>query len=210
MKGLHTRACLWPAMARYIFSTPGSGKRSATSFLTRHGPDQGMNDRFPIAVFEWLGTFLALAAPTALVLRMRTRPIVFRSIFLFVCSVSPVIIYQGLMVSQYFYTVIGHMSISTMVLLAVVLLEHLSGKAFFHPNEQRFFFLSVVIGSALIFPQTFGIGPLNGYVLGFGSLPLTLALIVLTIAFVKFRMHVAACAVVLSVLAFDQIGRAHV
>ena len=162
-----------------------------------------MNDRFPIAVFEWLGTFLALAAPTALVLRMRTRPIVFRSIFLFVCSVSPVIIYQGLMVSQYFYTVIGHMSISTMVLLAVVLLEHLSGKAFFHPNEQRFFFLSVVIGSALIFPQTFGIGPLNGYVLGFGSLPLTLALIVLTIAFVKFRMHVAACAVVLSVLAFD-------
>ncbi len=157
----------------------------------------------PIAAFEWLGTFLVLAVSSSLALKLAERRLSFRIIVLLLCGLFPLIPIGGLNFSQQFLTVVGHISISTDILLSIVLLERVFGVDVNMSRERSTVLGMVVIGGALVFPPTFGLIQFNGYQLGFGPQILTIVIMGLAVVFALSKRNIAFWMLVLCFLSFE-------
>lgn len=156
-----------------------------------------------MAIFEWFATFLLAAGIAASVFNFRKRGISIKIILIALCAAIPLISFGGLTISDYLLTVIGHLSITSMVLLIVAIYDSFGTRDLFHPRERDILFLLIVVGGLMVFPESFGFDQFNGYQMGFGSVLFAIGLMSLSLAFVMLRMYVAAAAIVLSVGAFD-------
>lgn len=162
-----------------------------------------MNKSLSIVIFEWLGTFLLVAGITASIVGFKQRSLVLRIILIAVCAIVPLIPFGGLTIAEYVLTLVGHVSITSMVLLGVAVYRSFSARKIFDEQERVTLLVLVVVGGLIVFPESFGLDQFNGYQLGFGSIVFAIGLISLSLAFVLLRMFVAAAAIVLSVGAFE-------
>lgn len=162
-----------------------------------------MNKSLSIVIFEWVGTFLLVAGITASIVGFRQRSLVLKIILIAVCAIVPLIPFGGLTIAEYVLTLVGHVSITSMVLLGVAVYRSFSARKIFDEQERVTLLVLVVVGGLIVFPESFGLDQFNGYQLGFGSIVFAIGLISLSLAFVLLRMFVAAAAIVLSVGAFE-------
>ncbi len=162
-----------------------------------------MNKGFYIVIFEWLATFLTVAASASVLLQLRLRSRVFCVSVLCVCALVPLVPYSGLNISQYFLTIVGHISVTSIMLLASVVTREIIGKTLWKCGERRWILAGVVIGSLFVLPATFGLIRYDGYQLGYASLPLILALLALAVAAALTRRTLAFLTMCAAAAAFQ-------
>ncbi len=162
-----------------------------------------MNKSLEIAFFEWFGTFLLAAGLVEWVFKLRKRGLITKIVVVTLCAIVPLIPFGGLTVSEYVLTIVGHLSITTMVLLSVAVFYSFTSRDLLQNREMTLLLVLIVIGGLIVFPESFGFDQFNGYQMGFGSMVFAVGLLSLSLVFVLLRMYVAAAAIVLSVGAFD-------
>lgn len=156
-----------------------------------------------IIFVEWLGMFLLAAGLVASTPIFRKRRTITKILVIVICAVVPLIPIGGLTVAEYMLTIVGHLSVTSMVLLAMALYRSFNERQIFRDHERNLLLAFVVAGSLMVFPETFGFDQFNGYQLGFGSVAFSIGLMSISLAFVLLRMYVAAAAIVLGVAAFE-------
>ena len=156
-----------------------------------------------IIIFEWLAIFLLAAGLAASVFNLRKRGPITKIVLVAFCAIVPLIPFCGLTVTEYFLTIVGRLSITSMVLLSVAVFDSFGRRDLFQKRERTLLLGLIVIGGLMVFPESFGFDQLNGYQLGFGSVIFAIGLMLLSLGFVLLRMYVAAAAIILSVGAFD-------
>lgn len=154
-------------------------------------------------IIEWLATFLAVTGTLAAVLRLQNRSrFVKIGILAFLAGVIAVPI-GGLYVFQYFLTVVGHISITAMIMLAGSLARRLTGRDIFVEGERGLLLAAIVIAGLAVFAATFELTQFNIYQLGFGSLTFGVLLMAFALVLLFAGKKAFALIIAASVLAYD-------
>ena len=162
-----------------------------------------MDSRTTSELLGFPGTFLGLAAAAAIVLKLRDSTAAVKITVVLICAVVSLIPVGGLYLFEYFISLVGHLSITTMVLLSATLSETLLRQKLIDTRERLLLCLVIAVAAIVLYPSAYGILSFSTYALGFGSLPFISALLLLAIIFTAFQKHMAALIIFLSALAFD-------
>lgn len=162
-----------------------------------------MASNLPIAIVGWLGVFLVLAVLASILFDLRKRRWPARSAVIAGSAILPLVPIFGLSISQYFLTIVGHLSITSMVLLGIALIGRLTDGSLLGRNERTMIYAAITAGSLLIFPATFGLVQFNGYQLGFGSITFTVGLAALALIFALSNRNIAFLSIAICVLGFE-------
>ncbi len=152
---------------------------------------------------QFLATFLGLTAIASVVLKLRERKPPVKVAVILLYAILPLIPIGGLYIFEYFISLVGHLSITTIVLLASVLIERLTGHTLVKANDKLTAYFTIAGASVILYPAAYGLIQFNIYSLGFGSLPFFAALMLLAILFTILRRNLAALSITLSVFAYS-------
>jgi hypothetical protein len=128
-----------------------------------------------------LGASLLLAAAGVLVVRrwnLAPRRRAGAVLLLLVAGWLPV---RELPLAGYVRGVIGDLSVTTLLLLAVMLFSYVTGRRLIDPRERAVWFAALAIGASALYPTALGLGPLDPYALGYGSFGFVTFLLALSI-----------------------------
>lgn len=154
-------------------------------------------------VFEWLACFVVLAASATIFLRLHKARRLVQLAAAAICLAIPLIPIDGLNVSQYFLTLVGHLSLTSMCLLAAAVIGALSGRALFKNGEKLSILTAVTASGILLYSASFGVLTFDIYQLGYGSLGMVIVLTALTIFSALFGRSVTFAALVSAAIAFQ-------
>jgi hypothetical protein len=98
--------------------------------------------------------------------------------------------------------VIGDLSMTTLILAGAACVAHLTGWTVIEPRDLRPLFWLVAAAAAFLYPFALGWTRFDPYALGYGSVELVTALLLLTLAAWHFRRNVVVLIVVAAALAY--------
>lgn len=107
----------------------------------------------------------------------------------------------GLMLAGYLRAVLGDLSIVTQVLLAVGVLQYVTGTVYVKPRERTALMLAVAAGGIILYPAALGLTYFDPYALGYGSPWFAGSLLALALAAWYLRLEWLMALVLLAVLA---------
>ena len=111
--------------------------------------------------------------------RLSFRQRVFIALLVLAAMFAPI---DGLVIAGYVRGLIGDPSMTTLVLVACILVRKVTGRELFARSDLGATMLLTFALGIFLFPMAMGLGPYDPYRLGFGSWPLTIALLLLTLA----------------------------
>jgi hypothetical protein len=153
-----------------------------------------------------LASIVILIATTAMLLFWLMRiPQPYLTLLTFVVAVIVCIPIPlgGLPPAAYLRGIMGDLSITSQVLLALTLLKFLAGWQPFQKRERTFLGSIIVLGALVLYPLALGIGYTDPYRLGFGNVWFLAALFFIAfIAYLKQLPLIALC-IALAVLAWS-------
>ena len=151
----------------------------------------------------FLGTFFGLAAAVSILLKLQDRTAAVKIAAVLICAGLLWIPVGGLYLFEYFISLAGHLSITTIMLLSASLSETLLQRRLIDTRERLLICLAIIAAGIILYPSAYGMLSFSTYQFGFGSLSFAIALMLLAILFTVFRKHLALSLIILSVLAFD-------
>lgn len=149
------------------------------------------------------GITLAIVALLARLPRVRALPLPRRAGVLGAAIVVVSIPLWGVSTAGFVRGMTGDLSISTLALLALVLVRSFSGRALVADQDRHAMLKAVLIAAALFYPLALGLGMFDPYRLGYGNLWFMTALLGLAVwSGLRYSMLLALC-VALAVAAWS-------
>ncbi|MEQ1881373.1 MAG: hypothetical protein ABL878_10430 [Burkholderiales bacterium] len=87
----------------------------------------------------------------------------------------------GLAIAGYLRGIVGDLSITTMLFLAMTVYSRLSLRPWLEAKEQTFWFAAIGAAALFLYPMALGLGRFDPYTLGFGSYGFITAILVVTL-----------------------------
>lgn len=131
--------------------------------------------------FGILGHFLMIAGTSAVLLQLRRRPPLFRWIVFCGCFVAMYLPIGGTSVVGYTRGLIGDLSMTTQILLACSVIDHLLDRKVLSDADRKVVLTVAAIAGLLFYPMTLGLTRFDPYELGYNSLALILGLALLSV-----------------------------
>lgn len=148
---------------------------------------------------------ILIATMAMLVFRLFRIPQPYLSILTFVVAliVCIPIPFGGLPPAAFVRGIVGDLSITSQVLLALTLLKFLAGWQPFQKREKMFLWGIIVLAALALYPLALGIGYVDPYRLGFGNMWFFGALFIIAVAAYWKRLYVITLCIALAVLAWS-------
>ena len=152
---------------------------------------------------QFLGTFLGLSAAASVLLKLREHKPAVKIVVALLCAVLLLIPIDGLFIFEYFISLVGHLSITTIVLLAAHLFEQPAKRRVIKASDKLVTYATIVAASVILYPTAYGLFRFDAYDLGFGSSAFIAALMLLAILITILRRNLTSLIIVVSVLAYS-------
>lgn len=162
-----------------------------------------MNESVIQIIYPYVPLTLAMAAVGWKVLRIERRPFLPKMILLFGCLLIPIIPIGELNAAEYLLSVIGHLSVTTTIMLAALLYRQMAGRSLLVKGELHFVAALIFFFSVPLYASAFGLVGLNIFDLGFGSAALFALLLALNITLFVCGRYFAGCLISLAVVAYS-------
>jgi hypothetical protein len=162
-----------------------------------------MNEAWRIAFFECLAFFLSAGAAAIFLLRLQKRSRTMQAIVFAMIVAISLIPVDGLNGSQYFLTIAGHLSFTSMCLLTAFVVRALWSKAVWKRAEKRMLLSIALLGSVFLYAAAFGVMNWDIYQLGYGSVTLIGILAAVAFAAAAARFNILFTAFVTAAIGFQ-------
>lgn len=139
------------------------------------------------SAFGLLGASLLIAAAGVLAVRrwdLAPRQRAAAVALLVVAGWLPV---RGLPVAGYVRGVLGDLSVTTVLLLAVMVFSYVTGRRLIDARQRAIGLAALAVAAVALYPMALGLGPFDPYALGYGSYGFVTLLLALSI--VAWRAH---------------------
>lgn len=109
----------------------------------------------------------------------------------------------GLSVSQWLHSVVGDLSITSLIILINILSQRLLNFSLLKPSSRRYLLLGIALVGVAFYPLALGVSAYDPYQLGYAPLTLTALLVLLSLAAWLLSMRDLAFVLLLPLVAFN-------
>jgi hypothetical protein len=148
-----------------------------------------------------IGVSLLLGCGASVLARRFDLPPAARIAVVLLASAAALLPLGGLMLAGYLRAVVGDLSIVTQALLAVAVVQYVTGKLYLSQREQTALMLVVAAGGIFLYPAALGLTYFDPYALGFASPWFAGALLALALAAWYLRLEWLMALLLLAVVA---------
>ena len=148
-----------------------------------------------------LGMALLLAGAASLAARRFALPRAARIAVVAAAGAAALLPFGGLMLAGYLRGALGDLSMVSMGLLAVAVVQYVDGKRYFAQREQTVIMATAVLGGSFLYPAALGLTYFDPYALGYSSPWLAVVLLVLAVGAWYLRLEWLAALVLVAVVA---------
>ena len=153
-------------------------------------------------VFGLFGCGLLSLAVAAKALRLQRLSVHARIAVLLVLGLAAFVPFGGLSLAAYVRGVTGDLSISTLVLAGAACIAQLTGRRLVGQRDLRALMWLVAAAAVFLYPFALGLTPFDPYALGYGSVGLVTALLLVTLAAWYARLNLVVLVVIAAALAY--------
>jgi len=153
-------------------------------------------------VFGLFGCGLLSLAVAAKALRLQRLSVHARIAVLLVLGLAAFVPFGGLSLAAYVRGVTGDLSISTLVLAGAACIAQLTGRRLVGQRDLRALMRLVAAAAVFLYPFALGLTPFDPYALGYGSVELITALLLVTLVAWYARLNLIMLVVIAAALAY--------
>ena len=154
------------------------------------------------AVFGLFGCGLLSLAVAAKALRLQRLSVRARIAVLLVLGLAAFVPFGGLSLAAYVRGVTGDPSISTLALAGAACIAELTGRRLIGQRDLRALTWLVAAAAVFLYPFALGLTLFDPYALGYGSIELVTALLLVTLAAWRARLNAVVLIIIAAVVAY--------
>lgn len=154
------------------------------------------------AVFGLFGCGLLSLAVAAKALRLQRLSVRARIAALLVLGLTVFVPFGELPLAAYVRGATGDLSISTLALAGAACIAELTGRGLIGQRDLRALVWLVAAAAVFLYPFALGLTPFDPYALGYGSVELVTALLLVTLAAWRANLNLVVLIVIAAVLAY--------
>ncbi len=152
--------------------------------------------------FGLFGCVLLSLAVAAAALRLRRFSVGARAAVMLAAGVALLVAIGELSLAAYVRGATGDLSISTLVLAGAACIAQLTGRPLIGQRDLRALLWLLAVAAVFLYPFALGLTPFDPYALGYGSVGLATALLLVTLAAWGARLNLIVLVVIAAALAY--------
>ena len=152
--------------------------------------------------FGLFGCGLLGLAAVATVIHRRRLPAGARYAVMLAAALAVFIPFGDLPAAAYLRGVTGDVSVTTLVLAGAACIARLTGRTLIGPRDLRALFWLLALAALFLYPFALGWTPFDPYSLGYGSIGLVTALLMVTLASWRAKLYAVVFIVIAAALAY--------